>query len=352
MKKTTYIDKSQWTKEGFLFQLTKDKYLIGSGPFCRASTPQPNTWSLFHPSFFTSEKLPWFHPTQTQVLSRKELKTLLKTCLPKQYEQIQPAKWKWEEANLKNFKNFFLKTQKQIQQGKLQKIVPVLFETSSYKLQAIDILILLNRLISFQMGFAYAFWKKNHAIIGNSPEHLFQKQGLKIKTMALAGTAKNKHHNLLKDEKEKWEHKLVVKDIKSVLAKYGNLKIEKTKIYSIGKIRHLRTNINLNLKKPFSFEKLCRLLHPTAAVGGVPRKTALNLLKDFHKKYHPRFFYSAPFGVYKGNTGFCLVSLRNMQFIKDKVLLGSGCGLVKGSKWKQEWKELKLKRQFIKNILW
>lgn len=352
MKKTTDIDKSQWTKEGFLFQLAKDKYLLGSGPFRRASTPQPNTWSLFHPPFFTSKKSAWFCPTQTHIYSRKELKTLLRNSLSKQQKLCRPDEWKWKEPRLQDFKNFFMEVQKKIQQGKLQKVVPVLFETSSYKLQTTDILILLNRLISFQMGSSYAFWRKKQAVIGNSPEHLFQKQGLKIKTMALAGTAKDKHHDLLKDEKEKWEHLLVVEDIKSVLTKYGNLRIEKIKIHSIGKIQHLKTNIQLNLKKHLSFEKLCRLLHPTAAVGGVPRKTALTLLKNFHNKYEPRYAYAAPFGVCKGDTGFCLVSLRNMQFIKDKVFLGSGGGLVKGSNLKQEWKELKLKRQFIKNILW
>ncbi len=352
MKKTTAIDKSQWTKEGFVFQLAKDKYLLGSGPFHRVASPAPHTWSLFHPSFFASEKLVWFHPAETQIYSRKELKTFLKNCLPTQNTFLQPAEWKWTNPRLQDFKNFFFEAQKKIQQSKLQKVVPVLFETSSYKLQPMDIVILLNRLISFQKGWAYALWRKKHAIIGNSPEHLFQKQGFKVQTMALAGTAKNKNHNLMKDEKEKWEHLLVVEDIKSVLEKYGRLKIDKTKIYSIGKIQHLRTNIQLNLKKHLSFEKLCRLLHPTAAVGGVPRKTALSMLKNFHKKNTPRYFYAAPFGVCKGDKGLCLVSLRNMQFIKDKVFLGSGGGLVKGSKWKQEWNELKLKRQFIKNILW
>ena len=352
MKKTTAIDKSQWTKEGFLFQLTKDKYLLGSGPFCRTLTPKPHTWSLFHPSFFASEKWTWFCPTETQIHSQKKLKNILQNHLPQQHKLFQPAKWKWKEPRLQDFKNFFLETQKHIQQDRLQKIVPIFFETSSYQLQPLDIVILLNRLISFQNGWAYAFWKKNQIIIGNSPEHLFQKQGLKIKTIALAGTAKDKHHNLMKDKKEKWEHNLVVEDIKSVLEKYGDLKIDKTRIYSIGKIRHLRTNINMNLKKPLSVKKLCQLLHPTAAVGGVPRKTALSILKKFHKKHNPRYKYAAPFGVCKGDKAFCLVSLRNMQFIKDKVFLGSGCGLVKDSDLKQEWKELKLKRQFIKNILW
>ena len=352
MKKTTAIDKSQWTKEGFVFQLAKDKYLLGSGPFHRASAPKPNTWSLFHPSFFASEKLAWFHPAETQICSRKELKTFLKNCLPKKNASLQPAEWKWTKPHLQDFKNFFMEVQKKIHQDKLQKVVPVLFETSAYELQPTDILVFLNRLISFQKGWAYALWRKKHTIIGNSPEHLFQKQDLKVKTMALAGTAKNKNHNLMTDEKERWEHNLVVEDIKSVLTKNGHLKIDKTKVYSIGKIQHLRTNIQLNLKKHLSFEKLCRLLHPTAAVGGMPRKTALSMLKKFHKKHTPRFFYASPFGVCKGNTGFCLVSLRNIQFIKNKVFLGSGCGLVKGSKWKQEWNELKLKRQFIKNILW
>ena len=235
MKKTTAIDKSQWTKEGFVFQLAKDKYLLGSGPFHRAASPAPHTWSLFHPSFFALKKLVWFHPAEIQICSRKELKDFLKSCLPKQYELIHPAEWKWTKPHLQDFKNFFFEVQKKIQQDKLQKIVPVLFETSSYELQPTDILVLLNRLISFQKGWVYALWRKKQAIIGNSPEHLFQKQGLKVQTMALAGTAKNKNHNLMKDEKEKWEHNLVVEDIKSVLKTHGDLNIDSTKVYSIGK---------------------------------------------------------------------------------------------------------------------
>ena len=48
---------------------------------------------------------------------------------------------------------------------------------------------------------------------------------------------------------------------------------------------------------------------------------------------------------------FCVVAIRNVQFINGKAYIGSGCGLVKESQIEKEWKELKKKRQFIKKIL-
>ena len=349
MKQTTVINKSQWLKQGFVFQLTQNRFLLGSGPFHCTRSPISSAWSLFYSSFFSSGI--WRIASAVKSYSRQELEQFLKKYLKKTKLSLSLKKQQWLQPDVSQFNDFFSKTLKKIHNNKLQKAVPVLFETCDYKLQKQDILILLKHLLVFSEGRAYAFWDKRQTVIGNSPELLFQQKGMTVKTMAVAGTARSTAHNLLKDTKELWEQKLVVEDIKSVLEKHGNLKISKTKLHSVGKLKHLRTDISLKLKKTLSFQKLCRLLHPTAAVGGLPRRIAFKLLKDFHKTYLPRYGYGAPFGVCRKDQGVFVPALRNIQFIKNKAFIGSGCGLVKGSKLKQEWKELEKKRQFIKKIL-
>ena len=44
----------------------------------------------------------------------------------------------------------------------------------------------------------YALWTKNRAIMGQTPEYLFQKEDLNVRTHALAGTARDPQHDLLK----------------------------------------------------------------------------------------------------------------------------------------------------------
>ena len=82
-----------------------------------------------------------------------------------------------------------------------------------------------------------------------------------------------------------------------------------------------------------------------------PREEALNLLIELHQKPNLRYGFGAPFGVSMGREAFCVVAIRNVQFVKDKAYIGSGCGLVKGSRIESEWEELKKKRQSVKDIL-
>ena len=347
------INKSQWRKEGFLFQMAPDRYLLGSGPFNVSRTLYHDRWSLFHPPFFPSEmsdeskSFCWYIPTTTVFFSKRELLAFLENQTIKQ----DISSWNWKEPCFFHFRDFFLKVKKQIKQGKIQKVVPACFETANYSLKEKDVPTLIYHLISGSGGgTAYAWWFGKRAIIGNTPEYLFRKEGFYVQTMALAGTARDSHHNLLADSKEIKEHKLVVEAIKDLLPSLGKYYFSDTYIYSLGGICHLRTDFKLQLEKNISCEKLCQILHPTPALGGYPRKEALDLLYEFHQKTCLRYGFGAPFGVVMGEKAFCVVAIRNMQFIKDKVYLGSGCGLVKESHLEREWEELKKKRVFTWNI--
>ncbi|MDE0118926.1 MAG: chorismate-binding protein [Bdellovibrionales bacterium] len=382
-KKSGDINKNQWEKEGFLIQMRPHQYLLGEGPFSLSLKPEKNQWSLFYPPFFFShsvhksdekitppeyknlanklerpgshkkiilpgyKKAYWYIPYSTAFFSKESLKDFLEY----KKEKIYIKKGELPSSSL--FQSFFLKSQEQIKQNKIQKVVPVFFETLSFSLGKKNISTLIYHLItcSDKGGFAYGWWANGQAVLGYTPEYLFKKKSLSVQTMALAGTARSPQHDLRKDQKEKGEHRLVREEIKKLIKPLGKSRISDTYIYSIGNISHLRTDFKLQLKKEISFEQLCYLLHPTPALGGVPRKAALNLLAELHKENKPRYGFGSPFGVVKGKKAFCVVAIRNVQFIKGKMYIGSGFGLVKESQPEREWEELRKKRQVIKDIL-
>jgi menaquinone-specific isochorismate synthase len=67
--------------------------------------------------------------------------------------------------------------------------------------------------------------------------------------------------------------------------------------------------------------------------------------------------FGAPFGGFYRETAsaelsqHCLVAIRNIQWQKTDVQLGSGCGIVPDSRLENEWDELKLKRESVKRML-
>ncbi len=350
---------TKWEKEGFLLQISKNRYVLGVGPFSLAQKPNPYQWSLFYPPFFLSSAGKyWYHPKAADVLSQMELKKVFKNMQLNHLSNEKSLKnqqkingSKWIQPNFETFKTVFQIVQKNIQVNKIQKAVPVFFESIPYSLDKNKLLCFLRQIISCRKGFSYAFWTSKQAVIGCTPEILFHKKGRFVHTMALAGTAQNSTHNLLKDAKEKWEHQLVVQDIQSSLKKLGKLFTSPLYVDKTNHIHHLRTDIELLLKKNMSFDSLCRILHPTPALGGQPKDSALQLLRRLQNLCGKRFRFGSPFGVAFGNIAFCIVAIRNIQFIQNTMYVGSGCGLVRNSQIDREWKELQIKREAIKKIL-
>ena len=349
------INEAQWKKEGFFLQMSSDRYLLASGPFVLSDKPNAHQWSLFRPPFFSGlcsrkasdKSFYWYTASEAAFYSRKELLSFLKDQRVKQ----NIKDWDWKDPCFFQFRDFFFKMKKQMAEGKLQKVVPACFKTASYSLKAKDIPSFLYPLIKAEQGgAAYGWWSGGRALFGLTPEYLFRKQGLYVQSLALAGTARDPEHNLLADPKERKEHRLVVEEIQKLLSPLGKYYVSDTYIHSLGGISHLRTDFKLRLKKHISCEKLCFILHPTPALGGVPRRRALELLSLFHQKTQKRHDFGAPFCVSKEEQALCVVAIRNIQFIKAKVYLGAGCGLVQESQLEREWGELKKKQMFIWNI--
>ena len=107
-------------------------------------------------------------------------------------------------------------------------------------------------------------------------------------------------------------------------------------------IQHLYTPVTGKAKKDTSLLLLVDRLHPTPALGGLPKEKAVEKIREVEEL--DRGFYGAPLGWvdYKGNGEFA-VSIRSGLIQGDEASLFAGCGVVEDSNPESEYIETKIK---------
>ena len=190
------------------------------------------------------------------------------------------------------------------------------------------------------------------AFIGTSPERLYYRQDRVLKTEAIAGTRQRGEsvgidrqlsENLLNSAKDLHEHQLVVNNLQTTLeglCDTVNVDRQLT-ILKLNKVQHLYTKCHGILKPDLTDAEILPQLHPTPAVGGVPRPQALKLITELEP--FARGWYAAPVGwVGYDETEFA-VAIRSGAIDRDRLLLFAGAGIVKGSQSAEEWAEIENK---------
>ena len=118
-----------------------------------------------------------------------------------------------------------------------------------------------------------------------------------------------------------------------------------------GQLLHLRTDFEVNLRNvpfPNLGTDMLRLLHPTSAVGGMPKAAALHFLQT-HEGYD-RAYYSGflgPVNVTAPGVARLYVNLRCLQLRPNEAILYAGTGLTADSDPEREWQETELKLQTV-----
>ncbi len=349
-----------WLDQGCLLGLTSALFYVGWGVPKRQSRPDESLPSLYAPDFYLEDEDPWWIFPNYVVLPKEELLHLLR-ALPKAKGAKHPSEWQWAEPRQRDFATQFNAIKKEFETGAVEKMVPAVFETATMPgWKAALPLLLRKNLVRAGKRIPYGLWTADEGILGASPEILFHYRADEntLESMALAGTRarmKEKQHSLVNDPKEMFEHDLVVRDLKGRLKKMGDMKISPTYVWELGKLCHLRTDLEIELnvkpKNPQFFLETCQMLHPTPALGVSPRSFPFTWLKNSDGKVKRRRF-GAPFGVLRPDgSARVLVAIRNVQWQKDTFFLGAGCGVVPQSDLMNEWKELRIKRKSIKELL-
>jgi isochorismate synthase len=192
--------------------------------------------------------------------------------------------------------------------------------------------------------------------VGASPELLVERSGHRFRSRPLAGTTDRDHGAdstlpvaLLESAKDTEEHRLVVEAIRDALGPWSEeLRVpELPELVHLHNITHLGTTIEGTLRPlpdggvPDALH-LASLLHPTPAVGGVPRDAALALIDQLEDG--TRGHYAGAVGWMDGaGDGRFVVGIRAMTVDGTAVALTAGVGIVSGSRPEVELRETGLK---------
>ena len=98
-------------------------------------------------------------------------------------------------------------------------------------------------------------------------------------------------------------------------------------------------------------EVLIRKLHPTPALGPLPRTTeTMNQLIGWRERLDCPAQFGAPFGVMHDGRFEAVVAIRGIWCDGTRIRIPAGCGIIEASRLVNEWRELRLKRESVKNF--
>lgn len=178
--------------------------------------------------------------------------------------------------------------------------------------------------------------------VGASPELLVRRLANKVSCHPLAGTialpanvAPDDYQNwLLGSAKNLHEHGVLVDEMIRLLARqFDDISADAhPSIVALRTVAHLGTWIHATSRavNPPNALEVLRLLHPTAAVGGIPRDTAEALIGELEP--HDRGHYAGPLGwVDAHGDGEWWVGIRGILVNANRFEAWAGAGIVSES---------------------
>jgi isochorismate synthase len=195
---------------------------------------------------------------------------------------------------------------------------------------------------AWSFGLAIADQNGGASWVGASPELLLRKRGRSIESVPLAGSAARPADRraddrvrdaLVTSTKDRREHAWVVEAIADTLAPYCRwLQVPcRPKPMSAGRLWHLGSRIVGELRDPdMSSIALVDQLHPTPALGGWPKTSALQAIAEIEGR---------PRGLYGGAVGWCdangdgtwAVAIRCARVADRSMWAQAVAGIVAGS---------------------
>jgi menaquinone-specific isochorismate synthase len=199
----------------------------------------------------------------------------------------------------------------------------------------------------------------DHSFIGCSPECLYQKEGNRIYSEALAGTnaaAVDLELNmqfqgeLLDSQKEAEEHEYVFENVQAELKNICEevVVVDRREILSLGYVQHLRSRFEGTLKTGIGDGDILGALHPTAAVNGYPKEAALAFIRQYER--FSRGWYAGPVGWIGCDRSEFAVAIRSAYITGQQIKLFAGAGIVGASDPSREWAETEIKMTPFLNL--
>jgi menaquinone-specific isochorismate synthase len=201
---------------------------------------------------------------------------------------------------------------------------------------------------NFKAFHFYFQLRHNYAFLGITPELLYKRDGDEIFSEAIAGTRPRGGNDaednafgddLLNSDKDLREHRWVSDMVN------GSLKplctsidvLEKETLLKLSHVQHLCTQYRGALSNSTSDGEILSILHPTPAVGGIPREKSMARIAEMEPFY--RGWYAGPVGWISKESAEFVVAIRSALATGPTLSLFAGSGIVKGSLPEKEWEE-------------
>lgn len=208
---------------------------------------------------------------------------------------------------------------------------------------------------------SYAAWLNlgGEHILSLSPELFLRRQGNHCTVRPMKGTSRRgltpaddarRAAALPRDEKNRSENVMIVDLLRNDLGRIclpGTVEtLELFTLESYETLHQLTSTIRGKLRPEVGVAEIFRALFPCGSVTGAPKIRTMELIRALEKE---------PRGVYTGAIGFISpqremvfnVPIRTVTLAQGQASMGIGSGIVYDSDPEQEWRECKLKGDFL-----
>lgn len=318
--------------------------VIGHGPFESSAAPPAEGVAFHVGDFALNDEQPWKIPSRVERGRREDFAA--------RFTVTEPVACQWQPLDAEPFAQVFQEVMTSIHGGFFEKTVPVVTETGTSE-SAPGPAVMASMLHQQRPLMPYGWIQPQGGFAGATPELLFSLSGGRIETMALAGTARSEDRDVFAvDEKEIREHEYVAQSLVAKLVDLGQLERQPREILDLGSIVHFLTLIQLDLHAPMAISDLLRRLHPTPALGPLPRTGAtMDKLLEWRSRLGCPPEFGAPFGLWDNGRFDAVVAIRGIWWNGNQLRIPAGCGVIEASRLVNEWRELRLKREAVKRFL-
>lgn len=216
-----------------------------------------------------------------------------------------------------------------------------------------------------QPPFASFLKNKNHFLLSASPERFVRKEGRKVISQPIKGTAKrgknkeedNQFIKLLKgDLKERSENIMIVDLVRNDLSKTATINSvqveELCEVYTFKQVHQLISTVVSEVKKEVSPVELIKSLYPMGSMTGAPKISTMKIIEALEKT--KRGVYSGSVGYFSPDADFDFnVVIRSIVYNASKryVSYMVGGAITAQSIPEKEHEECLLKAQAMKEVL-
>ncbi len=212
-----------------------------------------------------------------------------------------------------------------------------------------------------------AFYKlQDKFLICASPERYLKKEGSKILSQPIKGTAVRQINNeaadrinksaLQQSAKEKAENVMIVDLVRNDLSKIcvaGTVQVDELfGVYSFPQVHQMISTISGELEKNISFSEIIRATFPMGSMTGAPKKRVMELIEKYEKTKRGIFSGAVGYINPEGDFDFNVV-IRSIMYNQSAEYLSyqAGSGITFQCNAEDEWEECLSKVATIKKLL-